>query len=130
MDVDYAGSSHNLLARSRAIPDDALLRGLSDLLTRSRRIEWALIAHIGEVDERRLYASEAKPSMFAYCTEVLHLSEPEAYLRITVARTTRDHPMLLDMLKDGRVHLTAISRLAPHLTLANRDVLLLRATTN
>jgi hypothetical protein len=79
------------------------------------------------VDERRLYAREATPSMFAYCTEVLHLSEFEAYLRITVARASREHPMLLSMLREGLLHLSGIARLAPHLTLDNREVLLRRA---
>jgi len=111
----------------RSIPDDELLRRLSDLLSKSRRVESDLVAHIGEVDERRLYAREASPSMFSYCTEVLHLSEREAYLRITVARASRRHPMLLEMLSDGRLHLTAISLLASHLTEKNRDTLLARA---
>jgi len=65
--------------------------------------------------------------MFAYCTEVLHLSEAEAYLRIAAARAAREHPLLLTMLADGRLHLTAIAKLAPHLTLENREALLKRA---
>ena len=111
-----------------SISDDELLRRLADLLRESRRVESDLVAHIGEVDERRLYAREASPSMFAYCTAVLHLSEAEAYLRITAARASREHPMLLSMLGDGRLHLTGIAKLAPYLTRANRDVLLKRAT--
>jgi len=110
------------------ISDDELLRRLADLLRQSRRVESELVAHIAEADERRLYAREASPSMFAYCTEVLHLSEAEAYLRIAVARASRQHPLLLDMLSDGRLHLTGIARLAPHLTTANRAELLGRAT--
>jgi hypothetical protein len=66
--------------------------------------------------------------MFSYCTERLHLSEPEAYLRIIAARASRKHPALLTLLRDGRLHLTAISLLAPHLTEANRDVVLARAS--
>jgi hypothetical protein len=111
----------------KSIPDDELLRRLSDLLRDSRRIEADLVAHIGEVDERRLYARDAAPSMFAWCTAVLHLSEAEAYLRITVARASREHPMLLDMLRAGRLHLTGISKLAPHLTRENSHRLLERA---
>ena len=107
--------------------DDELLRRLSDLLGQSRRDEADLVAHIGEVDRRRLYAREASPSMFAYCTEVLHLSEAEAYLRIAAARASREHPLLLTMLADGRLHLTAIAKLAPHLTPENREALLKRA---
>ena len=110
------------------IPDDELLRRLTELLQQSRRIEADLVAHVAEVDERRLYAREASPSMFAYCTDVLHLSEAEAYLRIAAARASREHPVLLIMLSDGRLHLTGIAKLAPHLTRGNRDALLQRAT--
>jgi hypothetical protein len=109
------------------VPDDELLRRLVALLRDSRRTEADLVAHIAEVDVRRLYAREASPSMFVYCTERLHLSEAEAYLRIAAARASREHPMILAMLADGRLHLTAIAKLAPHLTLENRDTLLQRA---
>jgi len=85
-----------------AIPDDELLRRLGELVSHSRCVEADLVAHIGEVEKRRLYAREASPSMFAYCTERLHLSEAEAYRRITVARAARRHEVLLTMLRDGR----------------------------
>jgi len=65
--------------------------------------------------------------MFVYCTEVLHLSEAEAYLRIAAARAAREHPIFLEMLADGRLHLTGIAKLAPHLTQENREALLKRA---
>ena len=65
--------------------------------------------------------------MFVYCTERLNLSEHEAYLRITVARASREHPVLLEMLADGRLHLSAIAKLAPWLTEVNRESLLARA---
>jgi hypothetical protein len=52
------------------------------------------------------------------------MSEGEAYNRIEVARTARRFPSVLDMLADGRVHLTAVRLLAPHLTADNHaDVL-------
>jgi hypothetical protein len=111
----------------QSISDDELLRRLAKLAQQSRRVESDLVAHIAEVDERRLYAREASPSMYAYCTEVLHLSEAEAYLRITAARASRKHPLLLSMLADGRLHLSGIGRLAPHLTEENAEGLLERA---
>jgi len=112
----------------QSIPDDDLLHRLAELMGQARRVEADIVAHIAEVDERRLYAREAFPSMFAYCTDVLHLSEAEAYLRIAAARASREHPILLTMLADGRLHLTGIAKLAPHLTRENRDGLLERAT--
>ena len=111
----------------RSVPDDELLRRLAEILRQSRRVEADLVAHIAEVDARRLYARSASPSMFLYATEVLHLSEAEAYLRIAAARASREHPVLLAMLADGRLHLTAIAKIAPHLTAENREGLLARA---
>jgi len=116
-------STHEL----RSISDDELLRRLSELLRHSRRVESDLVAHIGEVDARRLYAREAASSMFSYCTEVLNLSEHEAYLRIAAARASRKYPMLLAMLSEGRIHLSGIGKLAPHLTDGNCEEVLARA---
>src|SRR5262245_27491042 len=112
----------------QTIPDQELLDRLAQLTRDSRGTEADLVAHIAEVDARKLYAIRACPSMFSYCTEVLHLSEPEAYLRITAARASRKHPMLLPLLADGRLHLSGIALLARHLTADNRDGVLARAS--
>ena len=111
-----------------SIPDDELLRRLHELVVHSRGTEADLVAHIGEVDERRLYARSAFPSMFVYCMQALHLSEAEAYRRITVARAARKHAVLLAMLRDGRIHLSGMALLVPVLTPQNRDAVLGRAT--
>lgn len=65
--------------------------------------------------------------MFVYVTQFLHLSEHEAYLRIAVGRASRKHPILLEMLADGRLHLSGIAKLVPFLTETNRELLLARA---
>jgi len=109
------------------IPDDELLERLSTLVDRHRRCEAEVVAHIAEVDARQLYLGRACSSMFAYAVEVLHLSEHEAYLRIACARASRRFPVLLEMLADGRLHLSAIAKLTPHLTEDNSEALLGRA---
>src|SRR4029453_18233129 len=109
------------------LSDDEVLSGLDSILRQSRRVESSLIAHLAEVDARHLFARYAAPSMFVYCRDVLHLSEAEAQLRILVARAAREHPMLLTMLADGRLHLSGIAKLAPSLTAENRDALIFRA---
>jgi len=121
-------SSLDSYASLQSLPDDELLRSLEALVAHSRRIEADLVAHIGEVDQRRLYARFAFSSMFDYCTRGLHLSEAGAYRRITVARAARQHPMLLPMLRDGRLHLSAMAALVSKLTPTNRDAVLARAT--
>jgi hypothetical protein len=111
----------------QAVPDDELLRRLGELVSQSRRVEADLVAHIGEVDERRLFARQAFPSMFAYCTEHLHLSEAAVYRRITVARAARQHPEVLEALRNGRLHLSGLARLVPLLHACNCAALLERA---
>jgi len=69
----------------KSVRDDDLLRQLSKLVRLSRGVEADVVAHIGEVELRRLYALEACSSIFEYCRHVLRLRENEAYLRITVA---------------------------------------------
>ena len=66
--------------------------------------------------------------MFEYCRRILYMRENEAYLRITVARAAREHPVLLEMLRDGRLHLSGIARLAPHLTRETSQAVLERAS--
>ena len=122
--IEWVTNRHPL----NRLSDDALLRRLSELVQNSRRVEADVIAHIAEVDARKLYREQAAFSMFSYCTDVLHFSEHEAYLRISAARAAREHPVLLGMLAGGRIHLSGISKLAPHLTVENRDELLKRAT--
>ena len=113
--------------RLDVLSDDVLLARLREVLARSRRVEADLVAHIAEVDARRLYLREACPSMHVYATERLHLSDAEAYLRITVARVSRRVPVALAMLADGRLHLSAITKLAPHLRNEGAEALLVRA---
>ncbi|HXF59048.1 MAG TPA: hypothetical protein VN539_04425, partial [Candidatus Saccharimonadales bacterium] len=106
------------------LSDAVLLCELSELAARDRSTTADLLAHIAEVDDRRLYAPAAYPSMFAYCVEELHMSEDAAYRRIHVARAARKFPMLFGELESGRLHLSAVSLLAPHLTAENLEDLI------
>ena len=94
-------------------------RGLENSLTREREETASVVAHLAELDTRDVYLREGYTSLFVYCRDALGMSEGEAYNRIEVARTARRLPVVLDMLADGRLHLTAARLLAPHLTLDN-----------
>ena len=113
--------------RIESLSDDELLSRTSDLVAQSRRLEAELVAHLAEVDARRLYLGEACSSMFVYATSRLGLSEAEAYLRITVARVSRRFPVVLARLAAGAIQLSAIARLAPHLDEYSVEELLARA---
>jgi len=110
-----------------SLSDDEVLRRVVALLQQSRRTEAPLLAHLAEVEARRLYARFACSSLFGYCTDILHMSEAEAYARIGAARAVRDHPVLLEMVAEGRLHISGIARLAPLLSGENRDTVLARA---
>src|SRR5436309_15518767 len=109
------------------LSDGALLRGLSALVARERTTTATLLAHLAEVDARRLYLPAAYPSMYAYCVQELRLSEDAAYKRIQAARAARQFPTLFAALADGRLHLSAVVLLAPYLNQENIDELLAAA---
>jgi len=66
----------------------------------------ALIAHLAELDARRLYLGAGFTSTFTYCTEVLRLSEGGAYNRIEAAHAARKFPLVLDLLEQGALNVT------------------------
>src|SRR6267143_364226 len=110
------------------LSDAILLRDLLALVTRDRLITATLLAHIAEVDARKLYRPAGYPSMHAYCVEELHLSEDAASRRIQAARAVRRFPSLFTALAEGRLHLTGVCLLAPHLTPETAEELIEVAT--
>ncbi|MBT8494137.1 MAG: hypothetical protein KJO07_13865 [Deltaproteobacteria bacterium] len=116
------------LRELKDLSDRQLLGGLEAAVGRSRRADAEVIRFIAEVDRRQLYREQACSSMFNYCVERLGMSEGAAYRRIRVARLSRQFPEVLDALAGGRVHLVGLQLLAPHMTRANVDGVLARAS--
>ena len=106
------------------LSDNVLVRDLAALVARDRATTAELLAHIGEVDARQLDRPAAYPSMFAYCVGELRLSEDAAFKRIQAARAARRFPALFAALADGRLPLSGLVLLAPHLTEDTADELL------
>jgi 5-methylcytosine-specific restriction endonuclease McrA len=109
------------------LSDEVLVRDLAALVDQDRSTTASLLAHIAEVDTRRLYAPAGYSSMFAYCVEELRLSEDSAAKRIQAARAARRFPTLFGAVEDGRIHLAGVCLLAPHLTPDNADDLIAAA---
>jgi len=105
------------------LSDTALLEQFERVVACHHRSAANLLAHLAEVDARRLYAQRSHSSMFGYCTSELGMTRDEAYNRITAARAMRDYPELQDYVARGKLHLTAIKRLQPHLTRDNASSL-------
>lgn len=122
-----ARDSGRLLRVIARLPDGALRSRVERLAGRERRATTLLVAYLAELDARRLHLADGYPSLFAYCTQALHLSEYAAYHRIQAARAVRRFPVLLGELARGHLTLTTLSLLAPHLTAANLQALLAEA---
>lgn len=106
------------------LPDDELLARLRAMVRREYASTARLVAHLAEVDARRLYVAEGYASLYLFCLHELHLSEHAAFGRIKAARVARRFPRVLEELAAGRITLTAIVLLMPHLTGANHVELL------
>src|SRR5262245_57498489 len=95
------------------LSDRELLAEVKRLVRCEREATCRLVAHLSELDQRRLYLAEGCSSLFTYCTQVLRLSEHAAYGRIEAARAARRFPVILELLARGAVNLTAVGLLAP-----------------
>jgi hypothetical protein len=110
------------------LSDTELAAEVKRLAGCERETTAALVSHLAEFDARRLYLGAGCSSLFTYCTEVLRLSEHEAYNRIVAARVGRRFPIVRDMLGEGSLNLTSVRLLGPHLTGDNHKALLTAAS--
>jgi hypothetical protein len=109
------------------LSDRELLAAVSRLAAGHRDATVSLIAHLGELYGRRLHQQAGFSSLYAYCVDVLGLSESEAYDRVRAAKLVGRYPAVLTLLAAGRINLTTVRLLAPHLTAGNHQELLIAA---
>ncbi len=107
--------------------DDELIGTTMKVAGDQRRVTVDLLALLAELDARRLYLGQGCSSLFAYCTQVLHFSEHEAYHRIETGRAARHFPVILGLVADGSITTTTVALLRPHLTPENHQALLAAA---
>jgi 5-methylcytosine-specific restriction endonuclease McrA len=101
------------------VSSDELLSTVRDLVGEEREVTAKLVAYLGEVEERRLHLEAGFPSMFAFCTKELQMSENEAFRRLVAARIGRRFPVVYSLIASGAVHLSALELLRERLTEEN-----------
>jgi hypothetical protein len=101
------------------VSDDELLARLELAVRETSALTAEVVAHLAEVEERRLHLHKAFSSLFSYCVSGLGFSEDEACRRIEVARLARRFPELFPLLATGEVSLSVVALLKPHLTPEN-----------
>ena len=104
-----------LMTAPRHLTDDDLISAIASLAAVEREATATLIAHLAELEARRLHLAQGFRSLFGYCRHVLHCSEAEAYNRMQTVHAARRFPVILPLLAGGLLHLTAVRLLAPHL---------------
>ncbi len=109
------------------LSDDEVLANLGGVIGSRRRVTAELVAYLGEVEARRLELREACSSMYEFCCRKLRLSEGSAHRHLAAARVARSYPVVLDLLRKGRIHVTALSMLQKHLRPENYAELLAQA---
>jgi hypothetical protein len=110
------------------LSDSELIAGAKRLAGQEREATAQLVAHLAELDGRRIHLAAGFPSLFVYCREVLELSEQSTYNRIEAARAARNFPVILEMLSEAALTLATVRLLAPHLTPENHEDLLRSAS--
>ncbi|HWA77970.1 MAG TPA: hypothetical protein VG937_36800 [Polyangiaceae bacterium] len=109
------------------VSDERLLRDLRGFVASGARMDASVVAHLAEVEERRLHLKAAASSLFDYCLRRLGFSESEAFHRITAARLARRFPVIFEMLGARSIHLSGLRVLRDHLTAENHRELLAAA---
>jgi hypothetical protein len=112
----------------RGISDDELLASLGRLLGAGARLEAKIVAHLAELEERRLHLLAGYSSLYDYCRKRLALSDYEAFARIAAARAARKYPVILELLEQRELHLTAICEVREFLTPENHRELLVEVS--
>ncbi|MEI9952210.1 MAG: hypothetical protein WDO74_25295 [Pseudomonadota bacterium] len=105
--------------RLKALADDELLAGLSNIVGRRNQITAEFLAYLAELDERQLFLDLGFASLFEYCVDGLGLCESTAGRHIAAARVCCNHPEGFALVASGALHASALSLLRKHLTPEN-----------
>lgn len=108
-----------LLAESRRLSDEQLLRELHELSARERAGLVRILARLSVLGERELAQKFGFPSIFLFCARSLRYCEGTAFNRAKAAEAGGRFPFLLDLVEDGELSVTALAKLSSVLTQAN-----------
>src|SRR5262245_23324910 len=94
----------------RQLSDQSLVEELKSLVAKERSVLLELLRHLREVERRKLFLARGCSSLFAFCTDVLGYSGPEAHVRIQAMRLTKAVPEVESHLEQGALTLTAAAQ--------------------
>ena len=93
----------------KRISDQDLLYNTKLLVQKEQALGMEIIAHLEEIDRRKLYADLKHPSLWEYCVNELGYSRSQAYRRIDAMRMARSVPEVKTALTTGQLNITTVN---------------------
>lgn len=94
----------------RNLTNENLLAQTKQVVREERAATTAVLHHLLEVNQRRLYAALGFSSLFEYAVQELGYSESSASRRVSAAYALREIPEIEKKIDDGSLNLTLIAR--------------------
>lgn len=107
--------------------DDEVIDHLKRLAAVERALLPDVLACLAEIERRHVPLDRGYANLLEFCVDFLGWTEGSAMHRIIAARTAPLFPEIYSYLRDGQLNLSAVSRLAPLLTMENHSSILDRA---
>ncbi len=103
------------------LSDEGLLGRVGELVDLERRTTANLVVHLAEVEARELHLRDGSPSLFEWCRTRWGFGEDKAYNYVKAVAWVRRWPQMGAMLADGRISLSGMRVIGPHLSDGNVD---------
>ena len=113
-----------LLQRLAAVSDQMLLSQTKVIRGHQNQMDAEMLLHLYEIDKRGIYRDAGYSSLFAYCHHELGFSEGAAGRRVRAARSLEATPEIYELIRDGKLSLSALSEVAPVMTVENKKEVL------
>lgn len=94
------------------VSDEGLEMGLRAALGREREAAAEVVAHLIEVDRRRLYAERGYATLWEYAVAELSLSEDQAARRVKAVESVKAAPAALALLRSGALTMSVLAELS------------------
>lgn len=104
--------------------NEELLKRFNHIIEHERKTTTSLVLYLSEVDRRKLYLKAGYPSLYAYLIDKYRYEGGSAYRRIQAARFIRKYPQTIHCLMQGKMSLTTMCLISPHITQMNQDNLI------
>ncbi len=109
------------MRRLEQLSDEALKSTADQLVGLHRRTTANLLACLVEVARRDLHLIDGASTLADWCMARWGLSEDQAWTYTKVVEVARKYPLALQMVADGRLSLSGVRALRPHLSDENAD---------